>query len=125
MAEAYEAWRKKKDDVGKEIANVVIYLLGWSKILNVDLESEFLKQIIPKIKISGYPLKIFNSGYKKIYRIYDKNNSLAIRDIITCHDEIFKNKNIKKYTTNKVIKTDKVKTGGGHRPSALFKYNNN
>ena len=25
---------------------------------------------------------------------------------------------------NKVIKTDKVKTGGGHRPSALFKYNN-
>ena len=26
---------------------------------------------------------------------------------------------------NKVIKTDKVKTGGGHRPSAIFKYNNN
>ncbi|MEE0699507.1 MAG: NUDIX domain-containing protein [Bacilli bacterium] len=25
---------------------------------------------------------------------------------------------------NKVIKTDKVKTGGGHRPSALFKYKN-
>ena len=24
---------------------------------------------------------------------------------------------------DKVIKTDKVKTGGGHRPSALFKYN--
>ena len=35
----------KKDDVGKEIANVVIYLLGWSKNLNVDLESEFLKKI--------------------------------------------------------------------------------
>lgn len=26
---------------------------------------------------------------------------------------------------NKVEKTDKVKTGGGHRPSALFKYNRN
>lgn len=25
---------------------------------------------------------------------------------------------------DKVIKTDKVKTGGGHRPSVLFKYNN-
>lgn len=25
---------------------------------------------------------------------------------------------------DKVIKTDKVRTGGGHRPSALFKYNN-
>ena len=64
----------KKDDVGKEIANVVIYLLGWSKNLNVDLESEFLKKkkIITKIKISGYPLKIFNSGYKKIYRILMK-----------------------------------------------------
>lgn len=24
MAEAYEAWRKKKDDVGEEIADVVI-----------------------------------------------------------------------------------------------------
>ena len=26
---------------------------------------------------------------------------------------------------NKVIRTDKVRTGGGHRPSVLFKYNNN
>jgi hypothetical protein len=25
---------------------------------------------------------------------------------------------------DKVIKTDKVKTGGGHRPSVLFRYNN-
>ena len=25
---------------------------------------------------------------------------------------------------NKVVRTDKVKTGGGHRPSVLFKYNN-
>ena len=32
MAEAYEAWRKKKDDVGEEIADVVIYLLGLSEI---------------------------------------------------------------------------------------------
>ena len=38
VAEAYEAWRKKKDDVGEEIADVVIYLLGLSEILNVDLE---------------------------------------------------------------------------------------
>ena len=45
MAEAYEAWRKKKDDVGEEIADVVIYLLGLSEILNIDLESEILKKI--------------------------------------------------------------------------------
>ena len=45
VAEAYEAWRKKKDDVGEEIADVMIYLLGLSEILNVDLESELLKKI--------------------------------------------------------------------------------
>ena len=45
VAEAYEAWRKKKDDVGEEIADVVIYLLGLSEILNVDLESEILRKI--------------------------------------------------------------------------------
>ena len=45
MAEAYEAWRKKQTDVGEEIADVVIYLLGLSEILNVDLENEFLKKV--------------------------------------------------------------------------------
>ena len=45
MAEAYEAWCKKKDDVGEEIADVVIYLLGLSEILNINLESELLKKI--------------------------------------------------------------------------------
>lgn len=45
MAEAYEAWRKKKTDVGEEIADVVIYLLGLSEILNVDLENEILKKV--------------------------------------------------------------------------------
>ena len=45
VAEAYEAWRKKQDDVGEEIADVVIYLLGLSEILNVDLETELLKKV--------------------------------------------------------------------------------
>jgi len=45
MAEAYEAWRKKQIDVGEEIADVVIYLLGLSEILNVDLETEILKKV--------------------------------------------------------------------------------
>ena len=45
VAEAYEAWRKKKDDIAEEIADVVIYLLGLSEILNIDLESELLKKI--------------------------------------------------------------------------------
>ena len=45
VAESYEAWRKKQDDVGEEIADVVIYLLGLSEILNVDLETELLKKV--------------------------------------------------------------------------------
>lgn len=45
MAEAYEGWRKKQTDVGEEIADVVIYLLGLSEILNVNLENEILKKV--------------------------------------------------------------------------------
>ena len=40
MAEAYEAYRKKKNDLGEELADVAIYLLGISEILGVDLEKE-------------------------------------------------------------------------------------
>ena len=45
LAEAYEAWRKKKDDVGEEIADVIIYLLGLSEILGIDLEQELLHKV--------------------------------------------------------------------------------
>ena len=44
MAEAYEAWRKKQTDVGEEIADVVIYLLGLSEILNVDLDEDSMSE---------------------------------------------------------------------------------
>lgn len=45
LSEAYEAWRKKKDDVGEEIADVIIYLLGLSEILKIDLEKEIISKI--------------------------------------------------------------------------------
>ena len=45
VAEAYEAWRKKKDDLGEELADVAIYLLGLSEILGIDLESEIVNKI--------------------------------------------------------------------------------
>lgn len=45
VAEAYEAWRRKKSDVGEEFADVVIYLLGLAEILNIDLQDELLKKI--------------------------------------------------------------------------------
>ena len=45
MAEAYEAYRKKKNDLGEKLADVVIYLLGISEILWIDLEKEILHKI--------------------------------------------------------------------------------
>ena len=45
VAEAYEAWRKKQDDVGEELADIAIYLLGLSEILGIDLTSEIEKKM--------------------------------------------------------------------------------
>jgi nicotinate phosphoribosyltransferase len=44
-------------------------------------------EIIPKIKISENEEKITNPGFKKIYRIFDKNTDKAIADLLTLHDE--------------------------------------
>lgn len=45
MAEAYDAYRKKKNDLGEKLADDVIYLLGISEILGVDLEKGILHKI--------------------------------------------------------------------------------
>lgn len=45
LGEAYDAYRKKKDDLGEELADVVIYLMGLSEMLKIDLEDEILKKI--------------------------------------------------------------------------------
>lgn len=45
VAEAYEAWRKKKYDLGEEIADIVIYLLGLWEILGIDFEKEILSKV--------------------------------------------------------------------------------
>lgn len=40
VGEAYFAWLKKKDDLGEELADVAIYLLGIAEILGFDMEKE-------------------------------------------------------------------------------------
>lgn len=45
VAEAFDAYRKKKDDLGEELADVAIYLFGLSEILNIDLEEEIKKKV--------------------------------------------------------------------------------
>lgn len=62
LSEAYEAYRRKKDDLGEELADVVIYLLGMSEILGIDLE----KEIINKVN------KNANRVYKEVDGILEK-----------------------------------------------------
>ena len=45
LAEAFEAYAKHKDDLGEELADVAIYLLGLAEILGIDLEAEILRKV--------------------------------------------------------------------------------
>ena len=45
MAEAYDAYRKKKEDLNEELADVAIYLMAISEMLGFDLEEEILKKV--------------------------------------------------------------------------------
>ena len=44
-------------------------------------------RIVPKMKISENPVKITNPGVKKLYRIYDGENGMAIADLIALDHE--------------------------------------
>lgn len=45
LAEAYQAWLKKKDDLGEELADVTIFLMGIAEILGINLEEEVLHKM--------------------------------------------------------------------------------
>lgn len=45
VAEAYDAWKKKKDDLNEELADIAIYLMGLSEMLGFDLETEIEKKV--------------------------------------------------------------------------------
>ena len=44
VSEAYDAYKKKKDDLGSELADIAIYLMGLSEMLGFDLEDEIKKK---------------------------------------------------------------------------------
>lgn len=44
--------------------------------------------IIPKIKISENVSKITTPGFKQVYRLYSKETSAALADVVTLHDEV-------------------------------------
>jgi nicotinate phosphoribosyltransferase len=43
--------------------------------------------VTPKIKLSDNTAKITNPSFKKLYRLYDRENGMAIADLITLKDE--------------------------------------
>ena len=45
LGEAYMAFLKKKDDLGEELADVAIYLMGISEILNIKLKEEIVNKM--------------------------------------------------------------------------------
>jgi NTP pyrophosphatase (non-canonical NTP hydrolase) len=46
MAEAFEAWRKGRDDIGEELADVAIYLLGLAEMAGIDLQDEVEAKLV-------------------------------------------------------------------------------
>jgi NTP pyrophosphatase (non-canonical NTP hydrolase) len=45
VGEAYEAFLKKKPDLGSELADVAIFLMSISEILKIDLEKEIINKM--------------------------------------------------------------------------------
>lgn len=57
---------------------------GVYKLVAVEKNGE----IIPKIKVSENVAKITNPDFKKVYRLFSRENCKALADVITCHDEV-------------------------------------
>ena len=62
LGEAYSAWLKKKDDLGEELADVVIFTMGIAEMLGINLEEE-----------------ITNKVEKNKKRVYKKVNGVLIK----------------------------------------------
>lgn len=45
VAEAYDAWKKKKEDLNEELADIAIYLLSISEMLGFDLQKEIENKV--------------------------------------------------------------------------------
>lgn len=45
VGEAFDAYYKKKEDLGSEFADIVIYVMGLCETLGIDLEEELVKKI--------------------------------------------------------------------------------
>lgn len=57
LAEAFDAWRKKKEDLSEEIADTTIYLFGLASILKINLGREIIKKIKKNKKREYFKVK--------------------------------------------------------------------
>ena len=65
VAEAYDAWKKRKDDLNEELADIAIYLMGLSEMLGFELADEIEKKVSKNEKrvyknIDGVNVRISN-----------------------------------------------------------------
>jgi len=56
IAEAFDAWRKGRADVGEELADVAIYLFGLAELTGVDLQGEVEAKLAKNAGRSYRPL---------------------------------------------------------------------
>ncbi len=61
VSELWDAYIRKRGSVGDEMADIMIYLLGLSKILNVDLEKELIQKI--------------EKNHRRVYKMIDGVNT--------------------------------------------------
>jgi NTP pyrophosphatase (non-canonical NTP hydrolase) len=71
LTEACEAYMNKKDNIGEELADVAIYLLGLSEILNINLEDEINKKM--------------DKNENKQYTLSKENNTRITDDADNCY----------------------------------------
>ena len=45
VAEAFNAYNKKEENLGEELADIAIFLLGIAEILNINLEEQIVRKI--------------------------------------------------------------------------------
>ena len=84
-------------DLKLQGANITLWGVGTKLITSYDCPAlgavykisqiQENNQIKPKIKISNDAIKITNPGYKKVLRFYDKDNDMALADLITLDHE--------------------------------------